>query len=52
MAGFDEEAIFFSDNFGTADDTNILQSSFRNVKRQFKDFLRKFHEGNFNYKYR
>lgn len=52
MAGFDEEAIFFSDNFGTADDTNILQSTFRNVKRQFKDFLRKFHEGNFNYKYR
>jgi len=52
MAGYDDTGVFFSDNFDAADDTTFLQINLRQVKRQFKEFLRKFHEGNFNYKYR
>jgi DNA replication licensing factor MCM5 len=51
MEGFDDPGVFFSDNFGAGEvDTNQL--NLQAVKRKFKDFLRKFHEGNFNYKYR
>lgn len=51
MEGFDDPGVFFSDNFAAGEvDTNQL--NLQAVKRKFKDFLRKFHEGNFNYKYR
>ncbi|KAB7506340.1 DNA replication licensing factor Mcm5 [Armadillidium nasatum] len=51
MEGFDDPGIFFSENFSSEDhqETHInLQAT----KRKFKEFLRQFHEGNFNYKYR
>lgn len=52
MEGFDDAGVFFSDNFGNEDNRNDFGISLQAVKRKFKDFLREFHEGNFNYKYR
>lgn len=52
MDTFDDHGIFFSDNFDDLNETVSLRSNFRNVKRKFKDFLRQYHEENFNYKYR
>ncbi|XP_054259539.1 DNA replication licensing factor Mcm5 [Macrosteles quadrilineatus] len=51
MEGFDDAGLFFSDNFGD-DQPNAGQVNLQAVKKKFKDFLRQFHEGNFNYKYR
>ncbi|EEB18421.1 DNA replication licensing factor mcm5, putative [Pediculus humanus corporis] len=51
MEGFDDGGIFFSQNF-TGDNKEGVTLSFKAIKQSFKDFLRKFHEGNFNYKYR
>lgn len=51
MEGFDDAGIFFSDNFGN-DDNRSDTINLQTVKKKFKDFLREFHEGNFNYKYR
>ncbi len=50
--------MFFSDNFGS--ESNASQASGATggqinnlaVKKRFKEFLREFHESNFNYKYR
>lgn len=52
MEGFDDAGIFFSDNFGAEDQQSGIQVNLQSVKRKFKEFLRQFHEGNFNYKYR
>ncbi|XP_065222738.1 DNA replication licensing factor Mcm5 [Planococcus citri] len=52
MEGFDDPGIFFSDNFSTTDDQPYQQVNLRVVKKKFKEFLRQFHEENFNYKYR
>lgn len=52
MEGFDDPGIFFSDNFGGDDGQSDVNINLQAVKRKFKDFLRQFHEGNFNYKYR
>lgn len=52
MEGFDDAGIFFSDNFGADDQQSGIQVNLQSVKRKFKEFLRQFHEGNFNYKYR
>lgn len=52
MAGFDDGGIFFSDNFGSEDTQNDSQVNLQAVKSRFRDFLRQFHEGNFNYRYR
>ena len=52
MSGFDDPGVFFSDNFGTEDQQDENQANLQAVKKKFKDFLREFHEGNFNYKYR
>ncbi len=53
MEGFDDPGIYYSDNFGgseeTTNETNINNLA---VKKKYKDFIRQFHEGNFNYKYR
>ena len=52
MEGFDDPGIFFSDNFSTEDRTDQNQINLQAIKKKFKEFLREFHEGNFNYKYR
>jgi len=52
MDTFDDQGIFFSDDFNNLDNTVEVQASLRHKKRKFKDFLRQYHEGNFNYKYR
>ena len=52
MEGFDDPGIFFSDNFASESNADREQTNFQAVKRKFKEFLREFHEGNFNYKYR
>ncbi|XP_076657614.1 DNA replication licensing factor Mcm5 [Halictus rubicundus] len=53
MEGFDDPGIFFSDNFSVGD-TNEAQSqtNLQFFKKKFMEFIRQFHEGNFNYKYR
>ncbi|XP_076283365.1 DNA replication licensing factor Mcm5 [Lasioglossum baleicum] len=53
MEGFDDPGIFFSDNFSVRD-TNEAQSqtNLQFFKKKFMEFIRQFHEGNFNYKYR
>ncbi|KAK3932833.1 DNA replication licensing factor Mcm5 [Frankliniella fusca] len=54
MEGFDNPGVFFSDNFGAGDEEqrSEVNVGFQATKRKLKDFLRQFHEGNFNYKYR
>ncbi|XP_070578294.1 DNA replication licensing factor mcm5-like [Ptychodera flava] len=52
MAGFDEQNIFFSDNFGSEDYGDEGKIDRLGIQRRFKEFIRKFHEGSFNYKYR
>ncbi|XP_071789959.1 DNA replication licensing factor mcm5-like [Asterias amurensis] len=51
MSGFDSQGIFFSDNFGSEDPQGdgVNRAA---VQRRFKDFLRKYHDANFTYKYR
>lgn len=51
MEGFDDPGIFFSDNFSVGE-TNESQVSLQFSKKKFMEFIRQFHEGNFNYKYR
>ncbi|KAI4498521.1 hypothetical protein M0802_006456 [Mischocyttarus mexicanus] len=51
MEGFDNPGIFFSDNF-SGNDASEVQSNLQASKKKFKEFIRQFHEGNFNYKYR
>uniref|UniRef100_L7M9Q6 DNA replication licensing factor MCM5 n=1 Tax=Rhipicephalus pulchellus TaxID=72859 RepID=L7M9Q6_RHIPC len=52
MAGFDDGGVFFSDNFSSENTQDDSQVNLQAVKRRFRDFLRQFHEGNFNYRYR
>ncbi|KAH7972068.1 hypothetical protein HPB52_006162 [Rhipicephalus sanguineus] len=52
MAGFDDAGVFFSDNFSSENTQDDSQVNLQAVKRRFRDFLRQFHEGNFNYRYR
>ncbi|XP_066992931.2 DNA replication licensing factor Mcm5 [Anabrus simplex] len=52
MEGFDDPGVFFSDNFGSEGSVADGQISLQGVKKKFRDFIRQFHEGNFNYKYR
>lgn len=51
MNDFDQPQVFFSDNFST-DDTREDQLKLQSFKKKYKEFIRQFHEGNFNYKYR
>ncbi|XP_054012058.1 DNA replication licensing factor Mcm5-like [Hylaeus anthracinus] len=51
MEGFDDPGIFFSDNFSVGD-THESQTNLQFFKKKFMEFIRQFHEGNFNYKYR
>lgn len=49
MEGFDDPGVFFSDNFTPA---NNEQINLQAIKKKFKEFIRQFHEENFNFKYR
>ncbi|CAK9808671.1 DNA replication licensing factor Mcm5 [Anthophora plagiata] len=51
MEGFDDPGIFFSDNFSIGE-SNESQTNLQYSKKKFMEFIRQFHEGNFNYKYR
>ncbi|XP_006567932.1 DNA replication licensing factor Mcm5 isoform X2 [Apis mellifera] len=51
MEGFDDPGIFFSDNFSISE-SNDTQTNLQFSKKKFMEFIRQFHEGNFNYKYR
>ncbi|XP_008555386.1 DNA replication licensing factor Mcm5 [Microplitis demolitor] len=51
MNDFDAPQVFFSDNFAS-DEQRDDQLKLQTYKRKFKEFIRQFHEGNFNYKYR
>ncbi|XP_047537214.1 DNA replication licensing factor Mcm5 [Vanessa atalanta] len=52
MEGFDDPGVFFSDNFGLDDHESQDQINLQAVKKKFKEFIRQFHTGNFNFKYR
>lgn len=54
MAGFDDLGVYYSDNFsfGDQDQSDVQRTDFQHSKKQFKDFIRQFHEGNFVYSYR
>ncbi|XP_046971628.1 DNA replication licensing factor Mcm5 [Vanessa cardui] len=52
MEGFDDPGVFFSDNFGVDDHESQDQINLQAVKKKFKEFIRQFHTGNFNFKYR
>ncbi|XP_045452880.1 DNA replication licensing factor Mcm5 [Melitaea cinxia] len=52
MEGFDDPGVFFSDNFGLDEHESQDQINLQAVKKKFKEFIRQFHTGNFNYKYR
>ncbi|CAD6231736.1 GSCOCG00001561001-RA-CDS [Cotesia congregata] len=51
MNDFDAPQVFFSDNFAS-DEQRDDQLKLQTYKKKFKEFIRQFHEGNFNYKYR
>ena len=52
MEGFDDPGIYYSDNFGSEEQANETNINNQAIKKKYKDFIRQFHEGNFNYKYR
>lgn len=52
MSGFDNPGVFFSDNFAADEPQSDDKISLQAVKKKLKEFLRQFHEDNFNYKYR
>ncbi|XP_045537903.1 DNA replication licensing factor mcm5 [Papilio machaon] len=52
MEGFDDPGVFFSDNFGVEENESQDQINLQAVKKKFKEFIRQYQTGNFNYKYR
>ncbi|XP_076351638.1 minichromosome maintenance 5 isoform X1 [Tachypleus tridentatus] len=52
MAGFDDLGVFYSDNFGSENQSEVESLNLQEIKRRFKNFIRQFHEGNFAYRYR
>lgn len=52
MEGFDSGSVYYSDNFGADEPQDGKMQNFQLYKKKFKEFIRQFHEGNFNYKYR
>lgn len=52
MEGFDDAAVFFSDNFNPDNEQHGNQINAQAVKKKFKEFIRTFNEDNFHYKYR
>ncbi|XP_071961885.1 DNA replication licensing factor mcm5-A-like [Antedon mediterranea] len=51
MSGFDQQQIFYSDNFGSEEQGDGKINRLGD-QRRFKDFIRKYHDANFLYKYR
>ncbi|XP_015511621.1 DNA replication licensing factor Mcm5 [Neodiprion pinetum] len=52
MEGFDRPDTFFVEHFSTEEPDDGKQLKLKQCKQKFKEFIRQFHEGNFNYKYR
>lgn len=52
MDGFDDPGIYYSDQLGSEETTSETIVNNLAIKKKFKEFIRQFHEGNFNYKYR
>ena len=53
MSGFDDHGVFFSDNLDNNDTSvDTGNANRQQIKNRFKDFIRQFHEENFNYRYR
>ena len=52
MSGFDQGAVYFSDSLfqQTRDQDNSANLQF--AKRKFKEFVRQFNDGGFDFKYR
>ncbi|CAH8839460.1 unnamed protein product [Trichobilharzia szidati] len=52
MSGFDQGAVYYSDSLfqHTGDQDNLANLQF--AKRKFKDFIRQFNDGGFDFKYR
>lgn len=51
MAGFDDLGVYFSDNLDAGGESDSRINN-QGIVRRCKDFLRSFHDGNFQYKYR
>ena len=52
MDGFDDQGVYYSDNLNGGGNDNSNRFNLQNAKRRFREFLRQYHEGNFQYKYR
>lgn len=53
MEGFDAQQIYSSGNLlGVPDSMDRDQTDLHRIKVQFKEFIRQFHNDNFDYKYR
>lgn len=51
MDGYDDRGIFYSSNL-TEGNQNDTQVNLQSIKKKFKEFIRQFHNENFDYKYR
>lgn len=53
MEGFDAEQIYTSGNLlGVPDNNDREHVDLNRIKLKFKEFIRQFHNDNFDYKYR
>jgi len=54
MAGFDDLGVYYSDNLSNLTENQPTNSDINlsKVKRDFRDFLKQYHEGDFVHKYR
>ncbi|XP_002128725.2 DNA replication licensing factor mcm5-A-like [Ciona intestinalis] len=43
MSGFDDPGVFFSDNFGSEEQSDTAQVQRTQIKKKFRDFLREYH---------
>lgn len=50
--GFDQSEVYFTDPFGSEDTGADPNANVAEVKKQFRDFIREFHETNFVFPYR
>ncbi|XP_066919905.1 DNA replication licensing factor mcm5-A-like [Clytia hemisphaerica] len=50
--GFDQSEVYFTDPFGTEDSGPDPNANVNEIKKQFRDFIREFHESNFVFPYR
>lgn len=52
MSGFDERPVYFSDAFGSEEQTDERELNRISARKRFREFIREFHEGTFSYPYR